>query len=110
MNWGNPESDEDDYLIEGEEETDFNSLATDLNNQFDIEEESDYDQFYFVLPSSLLKSRLRSCVNTISVYFTGARGRVAIRNAIQQYHTHTCLRFHPRNREMAHIRFYKGNG
>ena len=39
----NPESDEDDYLIEDQEETNFNYLATDLNNQFDNEEESELD-------------------------------------------------------------------
>ena len=40
---GNPESDVDNYLIEIQEKTDLNSIATDLNNQFDNEEESELD-------------------------------------------------------------------
>ena len=38
-----PESDVDDDLIEDQEETDLNSIAADLNNQFDSEEESELD-------------------------------------------------------------------
>ena len=39
----NPESDEDDYLIEDQEEINISSLATNLNNQFDNEEKSELD-------------------------------------------------------------------
>ena len=38
-----PSSDVDDYLIEDKEETGFNSIAVDLNIQFDNEEKNDLD-------------------------------------------------------------------
>jgi len=40
----------------------------------------------------------------------GQRGREAIKEAIAEYHKHTCLRFHPRTNEDTYISFFRGSG
>jgi len=39
-----------------------------------------------------------------------SKTRASIMKAIEQYHKHTCLRFHRRNSERSYVSFYRGNG